>query len=210
MRETSKESASRSLGIELSESADEAFESIFKNGIRTFSDWGTLLLNHEQEGLVWSAPFGDCNARAAEWGLAGVFLEFPSSAWNLNDAVQFLKQWGMCFPQGQRQGQECTLWQHFENNAQSRVHGRAVLLEWAPVSHALTLHGFEATALPNLNMLALGKAAAVRFRGMLFSATENDVRQLFVQYGVEKCMKDVKMVPKLNGKPSGQAIVRFQ
>merc|ERR1719217_131483 len=45
---------------------------------------------------------------------------------------------------------------------------------------------------------------------MPFSATEGDVKQLFARHDVEKCLRDVKMVPKPDGKPSGQAIVRLQ
>merc|ERR1719247_3351712 len=59
-----------------------------------------------------------------------------------------------------------------------------------------------------------GSVAAVRLRGLPFSAGEQDVLAFFAQHEVADriadCNKAVQMLLKANGKPSGQAVVQMQ
>eukprot|EP00927_Polykrikos_kofoidii_P031476 TRINITY_DN2704_c0_g1_i2.p1 TRINITY_DN2704_c0_g1~~TRINITY_DN2704_c0_g1_i2.p1 ORF type:complete len:982 (+),score=159.59 TRINITY_DN2704_c0_g1_i2:84-2948(+) len=55
---------------------------------------------------------------------------------------------------------------------------------------------------------------AIRLRGLPFSATEQDVLAFFAKHEVVECIaeesKAVRLIPKANGKPSGQASVLLQ
>merc|ERR1719201_2097261 len=88
MRDSSSEPNFRSVG-NCEQSADEAPASTPKNGIRTPSDWGTPMsqTDQDQDRNCWGSLFGTDSSRAADWPAAGVFPEFPSSAWNTNNVA---------------------------------------------------------------------------------------------------------------------------